>query len=523
MSRINALGPADYAVLIAFAIIMAAISLVTARRATDTQAYFLAGRSARGWVVGLSFIGMAISSLAFLAFPAAAYRDDWGGLIPFLVMPLVAIVADRLFLPAYRRLNVTSGYEYLQMRFGPFVRLYGSTMFLLLQIGRVGLILVLLSLPLTLLTGIDQATGIVLCGTFITGYVLAGGLSTVLWMDAMQTLILALSSVVCVAVVAWQLPGGLAEVIAVGSEAGKFGFPSWRVAGGSALDSLCGLTFVVLLLHGTFNQMLFYGADQNVIQRYLAAGSHRAARQGLWIGSLGVVPLFTGFFFLGTCLFVFYQRFPEPVVEQLSPDQVFPYFILTQLPSGAVGLVIAGLLAAAVSSLDSNLNAISLVFQTDVYRPYLVRNRTDRHYLRAAKLIPLAAGGIMTGGALLLTLASTATLLELVFLVYAIFAGGLAALFLLGMLSRRANTAGVTVGIVVSVSVSLYLTASHFHWLVPASLRSPTHPFLIGAFSNTALLLFGYGASLLFGGAGGDRESDSCVPRSDGQDALNAT
>ncbi|MDZ7616081.1 MAG: hypothetical protein U1E05_03705, partial [Patescibacteria group bacterium] len=346
---------------------------------------------------------------------------------------------------------------------------------------------------------------------------------TVLWMDAVQTLILAASSVVCVAAIVWQLPGGLAEVIAVGSEAGKFGLPSWRGTGGSPMDSLCELTFVVLLLHGVFNQMLFYGADQNVIQRYLAAGSHRAARQGLWIGSLGVVPLFTGFFFLGTCLFVFYQRFPEPAVEQLSPDQVFPYFILTQLPPGAVGLVIAGLLAAAISSLDSNLNAVSLVFQTDIYRPYLVRNRSDKHYLLAAKLITLVAGGVMTGGALLLTLASTATLLELVFLVYAVFAGGLVALFLLGMLSRRANTAGVTLGIAVSVATSLYLTCSHFHWLVPEPFRSPTHPFLIGAFANTALFLFGYGGSLMFGGAARKPASESGAARRCKPDGSNTT
>jgi len=246
-----------------------------------------------------------------------------------------------------------------------------------------------------------------------------------------------------------------------------------------------------------FNQLLYYSADQNVIQRYLATASLREARQGLWIGSLGVVPMFTLFTFLGTCLYAYYAANPDPEVAALEPDAVLPHFILTQLPPGVVGLVVAALVAAAMSSLDSNLNAISMVFQIDVYRRLLVRDRPDAHYLRVAKLSTLGFGLVMTLGALALASISVKTLLELMFLVYAIFAGGLAGLFLLGMLSRRANTPGVAAGIVASLAASVYLTCSHFEWGVPARLRCPTHPYLIGALSNTALLVVGYAASLL--------------------------
>ena len=496
MPMIHSLGLADGAVLIAFFAVIVVITILTSRRATSTQGYFLANRSAQGWVLGLSFVSMSASSISFLAFPAAAYEGNWGGLIPFLVMPLVAVLADWIFLPLYRRIHITSGYEYLERRFGPFARLYGSSMFLLLQIGRVGLILVLMSLPLTLLTGMEQTTVIALCGVFTTTYVLFGGLATVLWTEVMQTIVLLVSLVFCVGLILWQLPGGMGEVLSVGYAADKFAFPPWHIAGASPMADFCQLTFLVLFLHGVFNQLLYYGADQNVIQRYLAAGSSRAARQGLWIGSFGVIPLFLILMFLGTALFVYYKRFPDPAIEQLSPDQVFPYFILTRLPPGAVGLTIAGLLAAAMSTLVSNLNAISAVFQIDIYRRYLVVAQSDAHYLRAAKIITLAGGAIITLGALALTQASTNTLLELVFLVYAIFAGGLAGLFLLGMLSRRANATGATAGIAASVVVSLYLTCSHFGWLLPEWLRSPTHPYLIGAFANMALLLVGYGVSL---------------------------
>lgn len=507
MFHINNIGLADGAVLLAFFAAIVAITVLTARRSSNTQGYFLANRSAKGWVLGLSFISMSVSSISFLAFPAAAFAGNWGGLIPFVVMPLVAIVGDRLCLPLYRRINVTSGYEYLERRFGSFARFYGSSMFLLLQIGRVGLILVLVSLPLTLLTGFDQINVIIFCGVFATAYVLVGGLSTVLWTEVMQVCVLLVSLVFCICLIGWKLPGGFGEIFSVGYAASKFSFPPWHIAGESPMADFCQLTFGVLFIHGIFNQLLYYGADQNVIQRYLAAGSNRAARQGLWIGSFGVIPLFLTLMFLGTSLFVYFQRFPDPAVAKLPPDQVFPYFILTRLPPGMIGLAIAGLLSAAMSALVSNLNAISMVFQIDIYRRYLVPRRPDTHYLKVAKIITLVGGAVITLGAVALTHASTKTLLELVFLVYAIFAGGLAGLFMLGMLSKRANLVGATTGIAVSVVVSLYLTCSHFGWLLPESLRSPTHPYLIGAIANTALLLVGYlvsvGWNLL-----GDRESE---------------
>ena len=192
----------DIVVLLISLVIVIVITVYSARRATDTESYFLAGRSAPGWVVGLSFIGTSISSLTFLAFPAAAYVGNWKGLVPFLVIPLVALAADRVCLPIYRRVNVISGYEYLEKRFSSFVRLYGSVMFLILQVARVGLILVLLSLPLKLLTNLSQTQAILLCGIFTTTYVLFGGLNAVLWTDVIQTIVLGLGGIFCVGI-AW--------------------------------------------------------------------------------------------------------------------------------------------------------------------------------------------------------------------------------------------------------------------------------------------------------------------------------
>ena len=492
------LSALDIAVLLASFAVVVLIAVRSAKRATTTQAYFLADRSALGWVVGISFIGTSVSSLTFLAFPAAAYKGNWAGLVPFLVTPFVAIIADRVCLSIYRRVGIASGYEYLERRFGPFARLYGSVMFLLLQIARVGLILVLLSLPLKLLTGLSQTNAVVLCGALTTAYVLFGGLTAVLWTDVIQTILLAVGGLFCVGLVCYELPGGLSTIIEVGWRAGKFDVPPLHLAGQPLGADFVQLTLVVLLLHGVFNQLLYFSADQNVIQRYLATGTDREARKALWIGTLGMVAVLTFFTFLGTCLYVYYLKIPDAAVASLRADEVFPHFILTCLPAGMVGLIVSGVLAAAMSSVDSNLNAISMVFQIDIYRRHLVKRRSDAHYLRVAKLTTLAAGAVMTFGALGLTTVPAKTLLDLMFLVYAIFAGGVASLFLLGMLSRRATAAGATVGILVSLAMSVYLTCSHFGWLLPDVLRCPTHPYLIGAIANASLLVTGYGVSLFF-------------------------
>ncbi len=491
------LGFPDYAVLVAMFLAVGWIAWRCARGAATVEGYFLADRSAPGWRVGLSFIGASISSLGFLAFPASAYRGDWGGIVPFLMMPVVAVLADLIFLPLYRRLGITSGYEYLERRFGTLARLYGSAMFLLLQMGRMGLILVLLAIPLKLLTGMSPPQAILLCGLLMTVFVVFGGLGAVLWIDTLQTLTLAVGSLLCIGLICHDLPEGLSTVFAVGLRDAKFSLPAWHLPGASLAQDFTQLTLGVLVLYGLSSQLLYYSADQNIIQRYLATRTNGQARIGLWVGSLGVVPLFCFFFFIGTSLHAYYQLSPDPAVAGLRPDEVFPHFILTRIPAGIKGLIVGALIAAAISSLTSSLSAISMVFQVDVYRRLLAKGRSDAHYLRVAKLSTLVGGCLVTLNAVALASVPVDTLLELVFLVYAIFAGGLAGLFLLGTLSTRANRRGANLGIAVSLATGIYLTCSHFHWLLPAWLCRSPHPFLISAASNTALFLIGYLASLV--------------------------
>ncbi|HTI51109.1 MAG TPA: hypothetical protein VL475_09160, partial [Planctomycetaceae bacterium] len=406
----------DIAAILIYLAGMAGMGLYFARRNTSTEEYFVGNRSFRGWVVGLSMLGTTISSVTFLAFPGDAFGGDWRNLVSNLTLPLVAVVAIALFIPFFRRGNLTSAFEYLEQRFGPIVRLYGVASFIIVQLIRLARILFLMSLPVALLTGASLQTVIVGTGLFIAFYTIAGGIEAVIWTEVVQSLVLLAGGLVCVGFVAAELPGGFPQIFAVASAHHKFdmgGLDPEAAAAGSASPSagppsagrgeandrkenvtarpgneslreklaffMSRKTLLVVALLGIFEWLTNYACDQTVVQRYAAAKSLREARKATALFSALALPTWVLFFFVGTCVYVYYQAFPDPALADLPEvDAVFPHFILTRLPAGLSGVVIAGILAAAMSSLDSSINSIATVTVVDLLKPYLAKGRDDR-------------------------------------------------------------------------------------------------------------------------------------------------
>ena len=386
--------PLDIAVIILYLAGMAGLGIWFAKRNRTTEEYFLGDRAFPGWVIGLSMLGTSISSVTFLAFPAAAFTLDWRQLVSNLTLPFVAVLAIVVFIPFFRRGKTTSAFEYLGDRFGPGARLYGTLSFMLLQLIRLGKVLFLVSIPVSLLTGIDIRIVIVCVGVFISLYTIAGGIGAVIWTDVVQSIVLWVGGIVCFVTIVLQLPGGLDQIFEVGREHDKFDV-------GSMGFNLSERTFWTVALLGIVSWLTMYSSDQNVVQRYLAARSLKEARKATTIYSAIAVPTWAFFFFLGTCVFVFYTVNPNETVSGLEADAVFPYFILTEVPVGITGLVIAGVLAAAMSSLDSSINAISTIFTVDLMKPYLAKGRDDRFYLRWARLVAVVTSILMILGAIL--------------------------------------------------------------------------------------------------------------------------
>jgi len=488
------LRPGDLATAGLYLAIVIGLGIWSANRARTTEGYFLGGRAMPGWAVGLSMLGTAISSVTFLTYPGSSYAGNWSRLVPGLMLPFATLIGIIFFIPFYRKSRLTSAYEYLENRFGPWGRTYGCALFSIGSVYRMGSILYPLALPLKAMTGWDTTTVIVATGAFVTFYTVLGGIEAVIWTDVMQTIVLFFGGVVTILTVFYKVPGGAAAVFSQALAEHKFSI-------NISFDfDLTRDTFVVLALSGIIGNIQEFATDQTKVQRYLAPKTLSGARQAAcWCG-LGSIPLWSMFMLVGTCLFVFTKFFPDTLGTGLGPDEMYPHFILRVLPQGLGGFVIAAVLAAAMSSIDSSMNGTATVVTVDIYRRHLVKGRDDRHYLAAARCFTALAGALMIAAALVLSkLGEESSILEAYFKLGAIFAGGLGGLFLLGFFTRLATSRAAAVGIVAALLVIVWLALSQPELdILPDAVRSPIHGFLIGVCGNVVVFSVGLVCSYLF-------------------------
>lgn len=479
----------DLVIITAYLAAMVGIGFYFSRRNTTTEAYFVGNRSFPGWVIGLSMLGTIVSSATFLALPAAAFALDWRQLSVNLVLPFIAVLAIIVFIPFFRRGKLTSAFEYLGERFGPAPRLYGTLSFIVMQLIRMAQILFLVAIPIQFLTGWPIEAVILTAGLFIAFYTIAGGIEAVVWTDVVQALILIVGGLVCFACIVFELPGGLGQILEIGRTENKFSL-------GSFDWNLSERTFWTVAILGIVNWLAIYSGDQNMVQRYAAARSTSAARKATAVFSLIALPMWTMFFFVGTALFVYYRQFPSPQVAGLEADQVLPYFVLTQVPVGVAGLVVAAVMAAAMSTLDSGINAISTVTVVDLMKPYLAKNRSDRYYLRAARYIACAVTVLMMLGAITFSRIQKESMNDVSLIVTSVFGGCLMGLFLLGFFTRRVDGFSATVAMVLAIVFNIYLGLGALGQL-PDAWKLGVHSYWIGALVNGAFVLLAYGISVV--------------------------
>ena len=457
------------------------------RRNRTTNDFMAAGGTLPGWAVGLSIFGTYLSSNTFIGVPGKAYDGNWNGFVFSLSLPLAAWVAVKWFVPFYRRTGEISAYHHLEKRFGPWARTYALGCYLLTQLARVGTILFGVSLGLSALTGWSVPVIIVAGGIAVTVYTLFGGIAAVIWTDVIQSLVLLIGALVIAGLLLANHPHGPGEALHLAANEGKFSLGSF------GLD-LTQSTFWVVFLYGVFINLNNFGIDQSFVQRYHAARDEKAAARSVWTGALLYVPVAALFFLIGSLLFSFYHASPEllePLVAQYPDDhadKVLPHFIATQLPPGAAGLLIAAIFAAAMSSIDTSLNSAATVTLKDFVQRHLNRGKTEANALRLLRTATLMWGVLGTGVAL--AMIGQKSLLDAWWKLSGIFAGGMLGLFLLGLISRRANNAGALAGVIVGVLVICWMT---FPDQLPEALRSPFHAHMITVIGT--LTIFGVGVA----------------------------
>ena len=480
--------PLDIVAVASYLVAMIVIGLYCSRRSKNSENYFVGRRSFPGWAVALSMLATIVSSATFLALPAAAYVLDCRQLTVNLMVPLVTVLAIVVFIPFFRRAGRTSAFEYLMDRFGPGARLYGAVSFIMLQQIRLAMILFLVALPMEFLTGAPLDAVIVGCGFFVALYAIVGGMETVFWAGVVQAVIMLVGGVLCLGFVTAELPGGLAQVIRVGGAHHKFSL-------GSFAWSPHERTFYTVAILGIVNWLTVFAGEQTMVQRYVSAGSLREARKATAIFAAIAVPMWTMFFFIGTALFVFYREFPDPTIAKLQPDQVLPYFVFAHIPPGLAGIVVAAVLAAAMSSLDSGVNSIATVTIVDLVRPYLAPGRSDRFYLNAARVATAAAILAMTLGALLFSRLEKESMNDVSLTVASVFGGCLMGLYMLGFFVPRVEGKSVNIALVPAVAFNLYLGLGAVGAL-PNSWKLGLHSYWTTAVVNGFFMALAYGLSL---------------------------
>lgn len=481
--------PLDAIAVAAYLVGMLVLGFVSARRSATAEHYFVGHRDFPGWVIGLSMLGSIISSTTFLALPAAAYVLDWRQLTVNLMVPFVAILAIVVFIPFFRRAGLTSAFEYLGDRFGAVARLYGTTSFIFLQLIRLAQVLFLMSLPMQFLTGARIEWVVIGAGVFVALYTVAGGMETVVWADAVQAAIKVLGGILCLVCVLREMPGGLAQVLEVGAAHHKFslGAFEWDVH---------QRTFWTVAILGVLNWLNIYSGEQTIVQRYVSAKSTWEARKATMIFSGVAVPVWTMFFFIGTSLFVYFKVHPDPAVAKLQADQMLPYFVFTHVPVGLAGIVIAAVLAAAMSALDSGVNSIATVTVVDLLKPYLAPGRSDRFYLVAARLATVGALVIAVAGALFFSRLEKESMNDVSLIVFSVLGGAITGIYMLGFFTTRVDGFAVNIALAGAIALNIYLGLGVMK-VLPEAWRLGVHSYWVGAVVNLVFMALAYGLSLL--------------------------
>jgi SSS family solute:Na+ symporter len=308
-----------------------------------------------------------------------------------------------------------------------------------------------------------------------------------------------LGGIVTLAIIIFSTPGGITAIWSVAGDNNRLGFGPYDA-------DLINLTFIVMVLNGIFYAIQKYGTDQTIVQRYLTAKSNRQAIKASLIGVFSTVPVWALFMFLGTALFSYYAISGDVLPEGIRADAVFPYFIMTKLPVGVVGLVLSALLAAAISSLDSDLNCLAAIFLKDYYLR-LKPGVSEKHQVLVSKATVVIAGVMAVLIATYYTRIGGEGALGIVFMLYSIFSGGIAGMFLLGIFSAKANKQGVYIGILACIiftawavltSTSIGAGESKRLILDFRSFNFTHHKYMLGVYSHIVLFLVGLGASFFF-------------------------
>ncbi len=443
----------------------------------STEDYFLAGRDVPWWAAGLSLYATGTSAISFIAIPALSFSTNWLYLAQQCIGVFGLLYVAFKIIPVIRRLNLTSIYHFLEIRFHPSIRLMSSALTILFQlVGRLSIVLYLPALAISSVTGANVVVCIVLMGIVTTLYTLIGGMKAVIWTDVIQVVVMIGGALFAIGYMISDIDGGLGTVLQIASDDQKariFDF-SWDFTS----PTVWAIFLVVLTDVPTWPK------EQVMMQRVLATRDDRSARSSVLTLAAVVIPGSFLFYAIGTALYAFYKTHPGQLNPLIDTDATFPVFIAAELPIGITGLIIAGLFAASMSTLSSGLNSVATLTSVDFYER-LFKSPSAQVSLRLAYVVTILAGVISTAVAVLFTYFDIKSMFDAMLQLTAILGGGFAGTYALGLFSRRTNWQGALIGTGASIACAVLL-------------RPVLSPILLNPAAIAACIIVGYFASWFF-------------------------
>lgn len=450
--------PIDLAVIVAY---LAGVTWFGARfrkRQHSLKDYFLGGRTAPWWAIALSIVSAETSTLTIIGTPPLAYAGSYVFLQVVMGYLLARVVISAVFLPQYFRGQMFTAYELMQRRFGPRVRKVTAAIFLVTRSLAEGVRVFAISIVVSIVLHTGGIASILTIVALTLFYTFEGGMTAVIWTDAIQMGMYVLGAAVSFFVLLGKIPGGFAHVVALAGPAGKFQVFdfhwSWTLP----------YTFWAGAIGGTFLTTASDGTDQLVVQRLLSAKSERESRLALFT-SWGVIFIqFALFLTIGVLLWV-YRHGEKFGSDEL--DRLYPSFIWNSLPVGIAGLAMAAIIAAAMANLSAALNSLASATVVDFYQPLTRSRYQPAHYLKVSRLSTIFWGAVL--GSIAVVASHWGSVLESGLSIASVTLGILLGVFLLGVLTKRPGEKAAISGVIAGLAAMLFVkfdTAIPFTWWV---------------------------------------------------------
>lgn len=492
----------DYIILAIYLLMTIGLGYILGRKQSNCEDYFLAGRKMSWWPIAISLFASLFSAISYIAMPGEAYNFGMNmslsGIVQFLPMPIMIFV----FLKLFYRLKLWTAYEYLELRFCCRIRALGSCSFMVLRTVYLGIVLYATANLMHDAVGWPMYLSIIVIGAIGTLYTALGGMAAVVWTDVIQFFVLLGGVILIIGFVAFHVDGGLLGIWQTADAMGH-GFDLSTKGGFWNFDFNIRITVWAWLI-AAIPLCISPAVDQINLQRCLSCKDFRTAVTAVIATSIVGVPLTFLFYYAGLSVLVYFHTVAPGVLPETnsSGDKAFTWFVANILPVGVRGLLVAAILSAVLSTVDSVINSLTTVAVKDIYQRFINTSDSEEHYLRVAKILTLVWGGIsILSGIIIVWIYATrdVSLLEISYAALGMLGGFLLGLFIVGLMSLRGNSPGVALGFVVGVSLTLYV------YITMILLPDPTErlSFIwIGLLASSSVALFGYLASLVFGKMG---------------------